>query len=105
MNRCMLTTADNVFNPFTDFDRWLEYDTEYKYNTCEWLSIFSKTSEHFDDFDYNEDISNAIDMFLMLNPSGIHYKLYENEADEVIKMANKAYNETTYGVSETKDTK
>ena len=29
----MLTTVDNPFNPFTEFDSWLAYDEQSGYNT------------------------------------------------------------------------
>ena len=30
----LLTTKDNEFNPFTDYDNWKHFDQEYGYN-CE----------------------------------------------------------------------
>ena len=30
---CMLTTVDNPFNPFKDFDSWLMFDNEKGYNS------------------------------------------------------------------------
>ena len=29
----LLTTKDNEFNPFTDYDNWKQFDQEYGYNT------------------------------------------------------------------------
>ena len=34
MNNCALTTFDNPFNPFENFDEWFAYDIQHGYNTC-----------------------------------------------------------------------
>lgn len=34
----MLTTVDNPFNPRTDFEKWLEWDNEHEYYTCQYLA-------------------------------------------------------------------
>ena len=37
----MLSTIDNPFNPFVDFDSWKNFDEDQGYNTCEYLSLNS----------------------------------------------------------------
>lgn len=37
MNLVWVTTLDNKFNPFTEFDQWKQRDEELGYNTCETL--------------------------------------------------------------------
>jgi hypothetical protein len=94
MKQCVLTTIDNVYNPFTQFDEWFAYDVEHHYHTCELLAMFSKASPNLEEDDYNHDISNAIDRFLAINPYGLHMKVYEDEAETLIPLANKVYKET-----------
>ena len=38
MAKCMLTTIDNPFNPFEDFDSWFLYDIEKGYYSCSLLA-------------------------------------------------------------------
>lgn len=44
MEKYMITTSDNPFNPFTQWDDWYFYDLSQGYNTCERLARLSKPS-------------------------------------------------------------
>lgn len=92
MAKCMVTTIDNVYNPFTHFDEWLAYDMSKDYRTNEWLALFSASSSEFND-EESEENSLAIDRLLELNPYGLHIKVYDYEANELIPLANKIYDE------------
>ena len=41
----MLTTTDNPYNPFKNFDEWFMYDTEKGYNSCGYLARIAKLSD------------------------------------------------------------
>ena len=41
----MLTTIDNPFNPFDQFDEWFAYDVSKGYHTCSYLARIAKTSD------------------------------------------------------------
>ena len=45
MREVMLTTFDNPFDPFTEFDSWLQFDMENGYNSCGYLSRIAITSD------------------------------------------------------------
>lgn len=34
----MLTTVDNPYDPFTQFDKWFQYDNLHGYSTCCYLA-------------------------------------------------------------------
>lgn len=91
MAQCLPTTMDNPNNPFTHPDEWYEFDKEKGYMTREWLASLANTSSHLDEDEYNEEVSDAIDRLLVLNPFGIHFKVYDYEADTLIPLANKAF--------------
>ena len=42
MRQVMLTTIDNPFNPFVDFDNWFLFDIEKDYYTLSKLARLSK---------------------------------------------------------------
>ena len=57
----MLTTIDNPFDPFEQFDSWFLFDVEKGYNSCDYLGRIAKTSEQLSDDENNKEIERAID--------------------------------------------
>lgn len=76
----MLTTIDNPFSPFTQWDEWVRYDEDKKYFTCAYLARIAKTSDELTDSDYEQAIENAINEIISLNINGLYAKIYENDA-------------------------
>ena len=71
----MLTTVDNPFNPFTQFDDWLHFDESKGYFTCAYLARIAKTSDDLSDSEQNLAILNAIDEIIHMNVLGIYKKV------------------------------
>lgn len=46
--QALLSTIDNPYNPFKDFDAWYAYDTFRGYNSCSLMSRFM--DENFDPY-------------------------------------------------------
>ena len=57
----MLTTIDNPFDPFEQFDSWFLFDVEKGYNSCDYLGRIAKTSEQLSDDENKKEIERAID--------------------------------------------
>ena len=74
-NECRLTTIDNPYNPFTQFDSWFLFDVEKGYNTCAYLSRIAKTSDHFSEKENNEEIERAIDEIIRYDFMNIYKKV------------------------------
>jgi hypothetical protein len=79
MPNFMLTTIDNPFNPFTQFDDWLAYDEQKGYNTCAYLARIAKTSEELSALDEEMAIDSAIDEIVSYNILGIYQKITKQE--------------------------
>jgi len=71
----MLTTIDNPYNPFTQFNQWLDYDSTKGYNTCGLLSRIARTSPNLSTVDQAEAIHIAIEEIIAENVMGIHKKV------------------------------
>lgn len=71
----MLTTIDNPFDPFTQFDEWLSFDTIKGYNSCSYLARIAVVSDALSDADYDEEVERAIDQIVRLDPLCIYRKV------------------------------
>lgn len=73
----MLTTVDNPFNPFTQFDDWFAFDTAAGYNTSAFLARVVKTSDELSEADQSQAIEDAIEEIVRENVSGIYRKVQQ----------------------------
>jgi len=71
----MLTTVDNPFNPFTEFEEWLQYDMSSGYNTSAFLDRVVMTSNELSEPDQALAIQDAIDQIVEENVSGMWRKV------------------------------
>ena len=74
----MLTTIDNPFDPFTQFDEWNAYDQELGYYTCSYLARFVYSSSELSDLDNELAIDYAMDEIIKHNPLGIYKKVFKD---------------------------
>jgi hypothetical protein len=75
----MLSTVDNPYNPFTDFDKWFNFDVSRGYNSCAYLARIAKTSDELPD-SYNQiEIERAIDEIVAINVNGMFCKVLEEK--------------------------
>lgn len=56
-----LTTFDNPYDPFKQFDEWLSFDEAKGYHSCSYLGRIAKTSEALSDEENNDEVERAID--------------------------------------------
>ena len=77
MSAVMLTTIDNPFNPFTQWDDWLRYDEDKKYYTCGYLARIAKVADDLTDEENDRLTEYAIDEIVQLNINGLYKKVYE----------------------------
>ncbi len=72
---CMLTTIDNPFDPFTQFAKWMLYDTRKGYNSSAYLARIARTSEEFTDEENDAEIERAIDEIIKYDFRNIYKKV------------------------------
>jgi hypothetical protein len=75
MEQQWITTLDNPFDPFTQFDDWFAYDTDHGYNTCSYLDRIANTSNELSDYDNDQAIDVAIDEIMRLNITGMYKRV------------------------------
>jgi hypothetical protein len=75
MKASMLTTIDNPFNPFTQFDQWYAFDQQKGYCSCSYVARIAKTSNELSDQDEAIAIESAIDEIVKINTLGIYKKV------------------------------
>ena len=71
-----LTTIDNPFDPFTQFDEWIMYDKDKGYDSSEYLArILTDLPENLSEEEKNSRISDAIDLIIENDPLKIYKKV------------------------------
>lgn len=73
-----LTTEDNPFDPFKQFDQWYAFDEGKGYHTMEYLARIAKVSNDMTDEDMNYEIDEAIKEIAKFNLTG-NYKIVTEE--------------------------
>lgn len=71
----MLTTIDNPYNPFTQFDEWMQFDESSGYFTVQYLARLTLTSHELSEVDESLAIENAIDDIVTENINGVYRKV------------------------------
>lgn len=80
--KTMLSTIDNPFNPFEDFDSWFLFDVEKGYNSCSYLARIAKTSNEFTEEEEAEEIERAIDEIIQYDFMNLYIKVKQADSEE-----------------------
>lgn len=87
MYECALTTFDNPYDPFTQFDSWNRFDLDKGYCSCAYLARIAKISDQLTDKENNEEIERAIDEIIKYDFRNIYKKvkrLSNNDASDYV---------------------
>lgn len=71
----MLTTVDNPYDPFTQFDEWLAFDVSHGYNSASFLARVVTFSNEVSEADQALAIQQAIDEIVAENVNGMWRKV------------------------------
>ena len=78
----MLTTIDNPYNPFKQFDSWFLFDVEKGYNSCGKLARIANVSESMSEIEFNNEIDSAIDKLIKVDFLDIYKKVTKEVPDD-----------------------
>lgn len=74
IKEAMLTTVDNPFNYFEQFDSWLAFDLEKGYQCCEKLARVAKITDDMSQKEIDSEINRAIDEIMKYDILDIYTK-------------------------------
>lgn len=82
MPKYRLTTFDNPFDPFDQFDEWFLFDVEKGYNSCAYLDRIARTSDQFTEAENDAEIERAINEIIKYDFMNIYKKVSRNVTDQ-----------------------
>lgn len=71
----MLTTVDNPYDPFTQYEDWFAFDSRKGYHSPGLLARIAIVSDEMSDADQSLTLEQAIDEIVRENVSGLHKKV------------------------------
>ena len=75
MIKYALTTIDNPFDPFDEFDSWYRFDVDKGYNCCSYLDRIARTSDQMSEEENALEIKRAIDEIIKYDFRGIYKRV------------------------------
>ena len=81
VNKVMLTTFDNPYDPFEQFSSWFLFDVEKGYNTCSYLGRIAKFSDEMTTKEEDEEVERAIDEIIKYDFMNIYKKVRKKTED------------------------
>lgn len=74
-----ITTVDNPYDVFDDFDKWFAYDESRGYHTCSYLARVANTSSSLSDRDNNVATLIAINEIIDINGDEFYKKVHRSD--------------------------
>jgi len=71
----MLTTFDNPYDPFDQFEQWFLYDVQQGYNSCAYLARIANVSNLWSEELEKEVIEQAINEIISLDTLNLYTKV------------------------------
>ena len=75
---CKLTTVDNPFDPFEQFNSWFMFDVEKGYDSCGRVARIAQLTDDMSETEYEEEIERAIDEIIKYDFLDIYRKVKRN---------------------------
>jgi len=82
-----VTTMDNPYDYFTEFDEWYAFDISHgydvigaPYNTLNYVARMAQVSDGMSDEEYTQAVNDAVDRIVSMNLTGNYRKVYEKKS-------------------------
>lgn len=72
----LLSTTDNPYNPFGQFDEWYAYDEDHGYHTSSYVARLTFLGEALSDRENQIAINDAVRKIYQSNPKGLYVIYY-----------------------------
>lgn len=83
---CMLSTIDNPYNPFENFDEWYRYDMDKGYDSCGRVVRIARFSDDMSDEEIDLEHERAIDSLIKDDFLNLFIKVRPNSVIEPEKI-------------------
>lgn len=80
----MLTTIDNPYDPYSQYEEWSAFDERAGYYTPQYLARIVRTSHDLSEQEQNEAIEAAIEEICALNINGMYTKVEVPNDEETL---------------------
>ena len=77
-----LTTVDNPYSPFDEFEKWFMFDNDHGYNSCGYLARIARTSDALTAVENNRVLEEAVDEIIRLDFMNIYKKVTKEVGPE-----------------------
>lgn len=88
MAKCALTTFDNPYDPFDQFDAWYNFDLDRSRihqtkDCCSFLARIARTSDQLTEEENDQEIERAIDEIIKYDFMNIYKKFTKESVQNV----------------------
>ena len=72
----ILSTPDNPYDPFKNFELWYAYDEEHGHHTCSYVERLTNSSDVLSDAQLQVAVNEAVRKIFTVNPQGMYVIYY-----------------------------
>lgn len=81
-----VTTKDNPYDYFDDFDKWYQYDVSHGYDTCGYVARLCATSSELSPALNAAEIERCVDEIVKFNLTGNYIKIEKEVEDDYFDL-------------------
>lgn len=81
MMRSMLTTVDNPYDPFDEWEQWYTYDVQSGHDSSSFLARIAVVDDDLSEVDIELAVELAIDEIIIENVNGMYRKVQREIPD------------------------